>query len=232
MELKDKVLDLDINLSDAQLNKFEEYYKFLVEYNEKVNLTAITEHDEVMIKHFYDSLILSRALYPGKIKLLDVGAGAGFPSVPNAIINDMLDVTIIDSLNKRIVFLEELIKKLGLKNVKPIHGRAEEYAIENREKFDVVTARAVARLNILIELCIPFVKVGGLFVAMKSKEGEEELNEALNGIGLLGGKVIDRMDFELPNGMGERELILIKKIKPTPNKYPRKFAQIKSKPLK
>lgn len=232
MELKDKVLDLDINLSDAQLNKFEEYYKFLVEYNEKVNLTAITEHDEVMIKHFYDSLILSKALYPGKIKLLDVGAGAGFPSVPNAIINDTLDVTIIDSLNKRIVFLEELIKKLGLKNVKPIHGRAEEYAIENREKFDVVTARAVARLNILIELCIPFVKVGGLFVAMKSKEGEEELNEALNGIGLLGGKVIDRMDFELPNGMGERELILIKKIKPTPNKYPRKFAQIKSKPLK
>ncbi len=232
MELKDKALELGINLSDLQLNKFEEYYKFLIEYNEMVNLTAITEHDEVMIKHFYDSLILSKALYPGKIKLLDVGAGAGFPSVPNAIINDELEITIIDSLNKRIVFLEELIKKLELKNVNPIHGRAEEYAIENREKFDVVTARAVARLNILIELCIPFVKVGGLFIAMKSKEGEEELNEALSGIKLLGGKVIDRMDFNLPNGMGERELILIKKIKPTPNKYPRKFAQIKSKPLK
>ena len=128
--------------------------------------------------------------------------------------------------------MNELCKRLGISNVTPIHGRAEEYALDNRESFDVVTARAVARLNILIELCIPFVKNGGLFIAMKSKEGQEELNEALNGIKLLGGEVIDRLDFTLPNDMGERELIIIKKVKDTPLKYPRKFALIKNKPLK
>jgi len=232
MELRDEALNLNINLTDEALNRFNTYYEFLVSYNEHTNLTAITDYDSVMIKHFYDSLILSKALPSGKIKLLDVGAGAGFPSVPNAIINSDLDVTIIDSLNKRIIFLNELCKKLAISNVKPIHGRAEEYALDNRESFDVVTARAVARLNILIELCIPFVKKGGLFIAMKSKEGQEELNEALNGIKLLGGEVIDRLDFTLPNDMGERELIIIKKVKDTPLKYPRKFALIKNKPLK
>lgn len=232
MELKDEVLKLNINLSDDDINRFNAYYDFLVSYNEKVNLTAITDYEGVLIKHFYDSLILSKALPCGKIKLLDVGAGAGFPSVPNAIVNKDLDVTIIDSLNKRIVFLNELVKKLGISNVTPIHGRAEEYAAEKRETFDVVTARAVARLNILIELCIPFVKKGGLFIAMKSKEAFDELNEAMAGIKLLGGEVVSKLDFTLPHDMGERELIVIKKVKDTPMKYPRKFSIIKNKPLR
>lgn len=231
MELKNEALKLNIQLNDSDINKFDLYYEFLVDYNQNVNLTAITEYDDVMIKHFYDSLILSKALPDTNITLLDVGAGAGFPSVPNAIVNSKIDVTIVDSLNKRIVFLNELIKKLELKNVKAIHARAEEYAINNREKFDFVTARAVARLNILIELCMPFVKVGGFFVAMKSKDADDEMKEAINGIKLLGGEVVSKMDFKLPYDMGERELILIKKIKNTPIKYPRKFSIIKNKPL-
>ena len=190
MELKDEVLKLNINLSDDDINRFNAYYDFLVSYNEKVNLTAITDYEGVLIKHFYDSL------------------------------------------NKRIVFLNELVKKLGISNVTPIHGRAEEYAAEKRETFDVVTARAVARLNILIELCIPFVKKGGLFIAMKSKEAFDELNEAMAGIKLLGGEVVSKLDFTLPHDMGERELIVIKKVKDTPMKYPRKFSIIKNKPLR
>lgn len=232
MDLRSELKNLNIELNDNELLKFEGYFKFLVEYNEFVNLTAITEYDDVMIKHFYDSLILSKALPSGKLKLLDVGAGAGFPSVPNAIINDNLDVTIIDSLNKRIVFLNKLCEKIGVNNVKPIHGRAEEYALENKESYDVVTARAVARLNILSELCLPFVKKNGLFIAMKSKNGPEELAEALKGIEILGGKVIDVLDFKLPHDMGERELIVIKKVTNTPSKYPRKFSVIKNSPLK
>lgn len=230
MNLKNELLNLNLNISDDVVDKFDLYYKFLVEYNENVNLTAITEHDEVMIKHFYDSLILSKSLPEGKIKLLDVGAGAGFPSVPNAIVNNDLDVTIIDSLNKRIVFLNELCDRLKLTNVKAIHGRAEEF--KELESFDVVTARAVARLNILMELCMPFVRVGGLFIAMKSKNGNEELDEAKNGIKILGGEIVRVLDFTLPYDMGERELIIIKKVKATPKKYPRRFNVIKNNPLK
>lgn len=230
MNLKNELLNLNLNISDDVVAKFDLYYKFLVEYNENVNLTAITEHDEVMIKHFYDSLILSKSLPEGKIKLLDVGAGAGFPSVPNAIVNNDLDVTIIDSLNKRIVFLNELCDRLKLTNVKANHGRAEEF--KELESFDVVTARAVARLNILMELCMPFVRVGGLFIAMKSKNGNEELDEAKNGIKILGGEIVRVLDFTLPYDMGERELIIIKKVKATPKKYPRRFNVIKNNPLK
>lgn len=230
MNLKNELLNLNLNISDDVVAKFDLYYKFLVEYNENVNLTAITEHDEVMIKHFYDSLILSKSLPEGKIKLLDVGAGAGFPSVPNAIVNNDLDVTIIDALNKRIVFLNELCDRLKLTNVKAIHGRAEEF--KELESFDVVTARAVARLNILMELCMPFVRVGGLFIAMKSKNGNEELDEAKNGIKILGGEIVRVLDFTLPYDMGERELIIIKKVKATPKKYPRRFNVIKNNPLK
>ncbi len=231
MELKNELKNLNINLSDEEVLKFETYFSFLTEYNKVCNLTAITDYDGVMIKHFYDSLLLSLALPKEKIRLLDVGAGAGFPSVPNAIINKDLDVVIIDSLNKRIVFLNELIKKLGLNNVKAIHGRAEEYALEEREQFDVVTARAVARLNILMELCIPFVKVGGLFIAMKSKESDQELEEAIKGIKILGCELLRKEVYRLPYDMGERELLIFKKVNKTHPKYPRKFQQIKNKPL-
>lgn len=232
MELKNELKNLNIDLSDNEVLKFETYFSFLVEYNKVCNLTAITDYDGVMIKHFYDSLLLSKVLPKGKIRLLDVGAGAGFPSVPNAIVNKDLDVTIIDSLNKRIVFLNELVKKLNLNNVVAIHGRAEEYASEEREMFDVVTARAVARLNILMELCIPFVKVGGVFIAMKSKESETELEEAINGIKMLGCELLSKDAYKLPYEMGERELLVFKKVKKTHPKYPRKFQQIKTKPLK
>ncbi len=231
MDLKKELNNIELNITDEMIDKFEKYYNYLVEYNENVNLTAITEYDEVMIKHFYDSLCLSTILKNDKLKLVDIGAGAGFPSVPNAIYNSNLDVTIIDSLNKRITFLNNLIDILSLDNVKAFHARAEEYIIKNRESFDVATARAVARLNILTELCLPYVKVGGLFIALKSQNGLEELEEAKNGIKILGGKLVDVKSFSLPYGMGERELIIIKKIKNTPNKYPRRFNIIKNNPL-
>lgn len=232
MDFRLELESLGINLTDEMLNKYESYFDYLVEYNEHVNLTAITEHDEVFIKHFYDSLILTKALPTGNIKLCDVGAGAGFPSVPCAIYNNDLDVTIVDSLNKRIVFLNELVKKIDIKNVKAIHNRAEDHALNFREYYDVVTARAVARLNLLVELCLPLVKVGGLFVAMKSIDGKNELNEALRAIEILGGEVIDTKEFHLPYNMGSRELIIIKKVKECNKKYPRQFSVIKNKPLK
>ena len=231
MDLKKELNNIELNITDEMIDKFEKYYNYLVEYNENVNLTAITEYDEVMIKHFYDSLCLSTILKNDKLKLVDIGAGAGFPSVPNAIYNSNLDVTIIDSLNKRITFLNNLIDILSLDNVKAFHARAEEYVIKNRESFDVATARAVARLNILTELCLPYVKVGGLFIALKSQNGLDELEEAKNGIKILGGEIVDVKSFSLPYGMGERELIIIKKIKNTPNKYPRRFNIIKNNPL-
>ncbi len=233
MNLKNALLNLNINIDDNTMDKFNIYYDFLVEYNQKVNLTAIANYDDVMIKHFYDSLILTKGLPSGNINLCDVGAGAGFPSVPCAIVNKDINVTIVDSLNKRITFLNELVNnKLNINNVRPMHARAEEHAQKYREYYDVVTARAVARLNILAELCLPLVKTGGLFIAMKSTEGNEEVNEALNGISILGGKIIDTKSFELPNGMGHRELIIIKKLKECPKKYPRQFSVIKNKPLK
>lgn len=230
MNFKEELLKLDINASNEEILKFNTYYEFLVSYNQNVNLTAITEYDEVMIKHFYDSLILSKVL-DKNVKICDVGAGAGFPSVPCAIIRDDIDVTIIDSLNKRIIFLEELVKKLNLKNVTPIHFRAEEYAKEKREYFDVVTARAVARLNVLSELCLPLLKVGGLFVALKAVDSADEIQEAKKAIEILGGRLEKCMSFELPYNYGTRVLIIIKKIKNTPLKYPRKFSIIKNKAL-
>lgn len=232
MNLKEDLKKLNIELTNEAFLNFEEYYKFLVEYNEHVNLTAITDYDGVYYKHFYDSLTLSLALDVTKpINLVDVGAGAGFPSIPNAIVFNNLNVTIIDALNKRINFLNELIAKLKLNNAKALHARAEEYAAFHREEADVVTARAVARLNILAELCIPLVKVGGLFVAMKSVESEQEFLEAKGAIKTLGAEHLKTISVELPNQMGHREILVFKKVNKTPSKYPRQFSQIKNKPL-
>lgn len=224
---------LNISLNDEASKRFEAYYHFLVEYNENVNLTAITDYDGVYIKHFYDSLTLSTAIDLNEsLSLCDVGAGAGFPSIPNAICFPKIKVTIIDALNKRIVFLNELINRLGLSNVNAYHLRAEEAASQSRESFDVVTGRAVARLNILAELCLPLVKVGGYFVAMKGSDGDEEYNEAKNGIKLLGAVLEKNIQVDLPNDMGRRTILVFKKISNTPKKYPRAFAQIKKSPLK
>lgn len=232
MNFKEDLKKLNIELTNEAFLNFEEYYKFLVEYNEHVNLTAITDYDGVYYKHFYDSLTLSLALDVTKpINLVDVGAGAGFPSIPNAIVFNNLNVTIIDALNKRINFLNELIAKLKLNNAKALHARAEEYAAFHREEADVVTAMAVARLNILAELCIPLVKVGGLFVAMKSVESEQEFLEAKGAIKTLGAEHLKTISVELPNQMGHREILVFKKVNKTPSKYPRQFSQIKNKPL-
>ena len=196
-----------------------------------MNLTAITEREEVYIKHFLDSLFITKAIDITKpFSLCDVGSGAGFPSIPLAIVTNNAKVTIIDALNKRINFINDLAQKLNLDNVNAIHARAEDYAKEKREDFDYVTARAVARLNVLVELCLPLVKVGGLFIAMKTQD-EDELNEAKNAISILGGKIENIISFNLPNDYGKRSIIIIKKIKNTPSKYPRGFSKIKERPL-
>ncbi len=232
MNFKEDLLKLNIELSPKMEEAFKTYYEYLVEYNNNVNLTAITDLDGVYYKHFYDSLTLSLALDFNKpLKCIDVGAGAGFPSIPNAIVFPNLDVTIIDALNKRIVFLESLINKLGISNARAIHARAEEYAKSNQTPADIVVARAVARLNILAELCIPLVKVGGYFIAMKSIESSDELKEASNAIKILGAKYIKSIRIDLPNDFGKREIMVFEKISETPKKYPRLFGQIKNKPL-
>lgn len=232
MDFIKEVEKLNIKLNDKMLLAFEIYYNELVEVNKYMNLTAITEKNEVYNKHFLDSLEIVRAIdASGKFTLCDVGSGAGFPSIPLAIVSDNVEVTIIDALNKRITFLNSLVKKLQLENVIALHKRAEDFAKEKREAFDVVTARAVARLNVLAELCLPLVKLGGLFIAMKGQSGSEELNEAQSALKTLGGEVIDTIEFDLPNDAGKREIIVVKKVKKTPQKYPRIFAKIKEKPL-
>lgn len=228
--------EIQIELTDHQLQQFETYYKMLVEWNEKINLTAITEKHEVYLKHFYDSLTAAKYFFLTKdqpIKLCDVGAGAGFPSIPLKIAFPNLDVTIVDSLNKRITFLNELADALALENVHFYHDRAETFGQnkDHREKYDVVTARAVARMSVLSEFCIPLVKVGGAFVALKGANGEGELNEGKKAISTLGGKVKKVYNFSLPVEESERTIIVIDKFKNTPKKYPRKPGVPTKKPL-
>ncbi|MBQ4356686.1 MAG: 16S rRNA (guanine(527)-N(7))-methyltransferase RsmG [Acholeplasmatales bacterium] len=232
MNFKEELLKLNIELSDEASSRFDLYYKRLIAVNEVMNLTAITEEQEVYNKHFLDSLMIVKALDLNKeFTLCDVGSGAGFPSIPLSIISDNAKVTIIDALNKRIKFLNDLILELGLKNVIALHERAEDFAKTKREFFDVTTARAVARLNILSELCLPLTKVGGYFIAMKGQGGNEEIKEATKGIEILGGHVEKVISLELPDNAGARDIIIIKKVKETPKKYPRAFAKIKERPL-
>lgn len=222
-----------IELSDKQQQQFQTYYQMLVEWNEKMNLTSITEEHEVYLKHFYDSIATS--FYTDLTKELticDVGAGAGFPSIPLKIIFPNLKVTIVDSLNKRIHFLNQLAEAIELDNVSFVHDRAETYGKgDYRASYDIVTARAVARLSVLSELCLPLVKKGGHFIALKSSKGEEELEEARFGIGVLGGKVLDTISYELPEDAGERQMIIIDKRSQTPKKYPRKPGTPNKSPL-
>lgn len=214
-----------IVLSPRQLEQFERYYELLVEWNEKMNLTAITEKQEVYLKHFFDSI--SAAFYfdfNQELSLCDVGAGAGFPSIPIKICFPHLKVSIVDSLQKRITFLNHLASELGLDNVFFHHDRAETFAQrpEQRESYDLVMARAVARLSVLSELCIPLAKKGGNFLAMKAAAGQEELGQAKKAIQVLGGEVADIQNFQLPFEESERTIITIRKTRPTPKKYPRK----------
>ena len=221
-------------LTDQQKDQFQRYFQLLVEWNEKINLTAITAEDEVYLKHFYDSLapILQGHLKNEPIALLDIGAGAGFPSLPMKILFPQLEVTIIDSLNKRIQFLHLLAEVLGLKGVHFYHGRAEDFAQDKhfRAQFDLVTARAVARIQVLSELTIPFLKVGGRLIALKASSAEDELKQAKNALNLLFAKVLENVHYQLPNG-DPRTLTIVEKKKETPNKYPRKAGVPNKRPL-
>lgn len=218
-------------LTEQQLEQFDQYAEFLVEYNEKVNLTAITDPEGIEIKHFLDSLLLLKAVKLGEgASVIDVGTGAGFPSVPAKIVREDLQLTLLDGLNKRIVFLEELSRRLGQQNT-ALHGRAEEAARgELREQFDLATARAVADLRVLAEYCLPFVKVGGVFAALKGPDGPAEVEAAKKAISMLGGKVETVKSFTLP-GQQARTVAVIRKVQPTPAKYPRHGGKISKQPL-
>ena len=233
-EFYDRLADLGFLLTDRQKEQYERYFELLVEWNEKINLTAITDKDEVYLKHFYDSIapILQGLIENQPIRLLDIGAGAGFPSLPMKILFPELDVTIIDSLNKRINFLHLLAEELGLSRVHFYHGRAEDFAQDKafRAQFDIVTARAVARMQVLSELTIPYLKVGGRLLALKASNAPEELEEAKNALNLLFSKVEDNLQYELPNG-DPRFITLVEKKKETPNKYPRKAGMPNKRPL-
>lgn len=224
---KEKLTENNIELSSKQLEQFEDYRKLLQEYNQKINLTAIIETEEIYIKHFFDSIIPS---FHQELKgsILDVGAGAGFPSIPLKIIYPDLEVTIIEPITKRTNFLSILKNKLNL-DVKIINGRAEDYIKESVVKYDFVTARAVANMQILAELCIPFVKVNGYFIAMKGSRYQEELEDAQNALATLKSKVENIYEDELDGAV--RASIFIRKLENTPSKYPRNYSQIKQKPL-
>lgn len=222
-------------ISPKQMKQFNQYLLLLQEWNEKVNLTAITEEEEVFLKHFYDSVTLAHHIDFTKetIKLCDVGSGAGFPSIPLKILYPEIEISIVDSLKKRINFLELLVNELGLEDVHLYHARAEDFGQrrEIRNSFDVVTARAVANLSVLAEFCLPITKVGGTFAAMKGAKASEELNDSKKAIKLLGGKTEEVASFELPQDAGERNIILIRKEKKTPGKYPRKAGTPNKNPL-
>lgn len=225
----------NLELTDEQLMQLEKYYEMLVEKNKVMNLTAITEYEDVLKKHFLDSLALSQLidLKGKKAKLLDMGTGAGFPGIPLKIVFPELEVTLMDSLNKRIVFLQEVIAELGLTGITAIHGRAEEAALkpEYREKFDFCVSRAVARLVSLAEFCLPFVKQGGQFIPYKSGEIKEELQEAKFALKELGGEYKQTYAYILPNSDIERTLVQVAKIKQTPKKYPRAGGKPLKQPL-
>lgn len=221
----ERVGKLGIQLTDKQLEQFETYYELLIEWNEKMNLTGITEREAVYEKHFYDSLTLVGAVqFDKQSSLADIGSGAGFPSIPLAIIYPHLQVTIIDALAKRIRFLEEVTNKLGLTKVLCLHSRAEDAARlrDHRDNYDVVTARAVARLAVLNEFCLPYVRPGGLFIAMKGTDLSVELDESRYSVGKLCAKIQDVIKLTLPSEGAERHLIICAKKSPTPSAYPRK----------
>ncbi len=224
---------LGIEITKKHTEMLSEYEKILLEYNEVMNLTAITDHEEILEKHFLDSitLCLSGKLTEG-CSLIDIGAGAGFPSMPVKIVREDINLTMIDSLNKRINFLNTVIENLQLKNAKAIHSRAEEGGKDKnfREKFDVATARAVADLAVLAEYAIPFVKVGGYFVAMKGNTPEEEINGAKKAIKEMGGQIEEVKEVVLPSGI-KHCLVIIKKIANTPSKYPRKAGKPSKEPI-
>lgn len=223
---------LGLEITDKQLGQFVLYFDFLIEYNQSVNLTRITEKEEVFYKHFYDSLTIVKSVDLSQIKsLCDLGAGAGFPSIPIKIMYPHLDIFIIDSLGKRITFLKKLISMLSLSNVQLFNDRIENHAFKHREQYDLVTARALGKLPLILELGFPLLKVGGQFIAYKSNQYEKELYDSTNALKLLHGKVLKEDYINLPNQLGERTLIVIEKTQKTNVIYPRKYSDIKKRSL-
>ena len=225
-----KVNELGLEVTDEKLDKLNKYYELLVSFNEKINLTAITLQEEVYLKHFYDSLTLVKIIDFNKYNTFcDIGTGAGFPGIVIKIFFPHLKVTLIDALNKRIDFLNVVISELQLKEIETIHSRIEDYGKNNRELYDIVTARAVTNLSNLLEFAIPIVKVNKYFIAMKGSNNE--LDTILNALKLLNIKLEDKIEFSLPYEESKRNLIKFVKLDKTNNKYPRKFSEIKKKPL-
>ena len=229
--LKIEAEKLDIKLNQNQLEKFKIYMDFLLEYNLHTNLTSITLPEDIIIKHFLDSIIVSNYVPSGQ-SIIDIGTGAGFPGMPLKIYNETINLTLVDSLNKRVRFLNDLSLKLGL-NAEIFHARAEELSLNFafREKFDIAVSRAVAPLNILSEYCLPYVKKGGCFIALKGPDINREIKNAGKAIKLLGGKIEDEVLFDLPKDKGKRTILIIRKQNSTPKGYPRKNSKISSLPL-
>ena len=234
LEFQNILKEKGIEVSEHQLQQFQKYYEILVEWNEKMNLTAITDKEDVYLKHFYDSITIAFDFDFNNQTLIDVGAVAGFPSVPLKILYPNLKITIVDSLNKRILFLEEVISELGLTGITAVHARAEELAKDRayREQFDYCVSRAVANLSTLCEYCIPFVKEGGKFISYKSGEIEEESAAAKHAVFLLGGELKEIHKFEIPQTDLHRSFVVIEKVKKTPKAYPRKAGTPSKMPLK
>ena len=230
-QLKKECAEIGVVLSDKQCEQFINYYELLIEWNKKINLTRITQADEVVTKHFVDSLtLLKYCNLQQKAKVVDIGTGAGFPGVPLKIVRPDIRLTLLDSLNKRLVFLSEVCTKIGIE-AELVHARAEDGAKNSkyREKYDLSVSRAVARLNTLSEYCLPYVKVGGMFTAMKGPDLSDEIDEAKNAVKTLGGEIKEVTEFELKDS--GRTIVVINKIKQTPITYPRHSGKIKSKSL-
>ncbi len=234
-KFKNATEKLNIELTDEQYNKYVKYYEMLVEKNKVMNLTGITEFDEVVLKHFVDSLSVVKVMDLKEINsMIDVGTGAGFPGIPLKIAFPHLKVVLLDSLKKRLLFLDEVIEELGLENIETVHGRCEDFGRNEgyREKFELCASRAVANMSVLSELCLPFVEVGGTFIAYKAGNSDEEIKESLNAVKTLGGNIEKVTNFTLPDSNIERVFVKVVKEKTTPMKFPRKAGTPSKEPIK
>lgn len=233
--LKNGLNELNIAIDDIKIDKFEKYKDLLIEWNKNINLTAIEDEKEIYIKHFIDSVsTLTTGYIKNTDKIIDVGTGAGFPGIPLKLCIDNLNLTLLDSLNKRINFLKEVCASINLESVEFIHGRAEDFGqdINYREKYDIATARAVAGLPILLELCVPFIKLGGYFICLKGPSLNEELKESKKAMEVLGVEFVEKIDIGLPYTDIKHKILILKKVKNTPTKYPRKAGKPSKSPIK